>query len=147
MKLTTGFITLLTFLVFPIFSLPTPPRLEELVRDSDYIARVKMTACKQTKVLGNDLSVTCKGEVLEAYKTIAPLPGKMDIGFMVLPEKYGKWLKAVPKEGEYILHFINRVSSDSGGNPRNLIVLYEPHPFAIHDYSKEYETKIRNALK
>jgi hypothetical protein len=147
MKRLTGFIGYLSFLTISMMALPTPPRLDELVHDSDYIARVKLIGCKQTKVSGNDISVTCKGEVMEAYKTIAPLPGRMDIGFMVLPEKYGKWLKAVPKEGEYILHFINRVSSDPSGTPRNLIVLYEPHPFAIHEYSKEYESKIRNALK
>lgn len=138
---------LFCILSFPLFSLPTPPRLEELVRDSDYIARVKLSGCIQKKITEKEISVNCKGDILEAYKTKTPLPGRLNIGFMVLPEKFGKWLRSPPREGEYILHFINREATDSRGNQRNLVVLYEPHPFAIHEYSKEYETKIRTALK
>ena len=75
------------------------------------------------------------------------MPAKLDIAFMVLPNLYGKWLKATPNEGEYILFFINKVVKDSKGNLTNVIALYEPHPFAIHDYTKEYENKLRKALK
>lgn len=143
----SGFSFLIFLVSLPLFSLPTPPRLEELVKDSDYIAKVKLTKCIQKKLTEKEISVTCKGDVQEAYKTKAPLPGKMDIAFLIFPEKFGKWLRVAPKEGDYILHFIDREATDSKGTPRNLIVLYEPHPFAIHEYSLEYETKIRNALK
>jgi hypothetical protein len=138
---------LIILLNIPIFSVPTPPSLEELIRESDYIAKVRISKIKEKKVSKSEFSVTCMGEVLEAYKTPSPLPAKLDIAFMVLPDMYGKWLKATPSEGEYILFFINKVVKDSKGNLSNVIALYEPHPFAIHDYSKEYEAKVRKALK
>lgn len=140
-------ILIIFLLNIPLFSLPTPPSLEELIRESDYIAKVKISKIKEKKVSKTDISVTCTGEILEAYKTPAPMPAKLDIAFMVLPDVYGKWLKVTPKEGEYILFFINKVVKDSKGNLTNVIALYEPHPFAIHDYTKEYENKLRKALK
>ena len=140
-------ILFIIFLNIPIFSLPTPPSLDELIKESDYIAKVRISKIKEKKVSKSDISVTCKGEVLEAYKTPSPMPAKLDIAFMVLPDVYGKWLKATPTEGEYILFFINKVVKDSKGNLTNVIALYEPHPFAIHDYTKEYENKLRKALK
>jgi hypothetical protein len=140
-------ILIILLLNMPLFSLPTPPSLEELIRESDYIAKVKISKIKEKKVSKSDISVTCTGEVLEAYKTPSPMPAKLDIAFMVLPDLYGKWLKATPNEGEYILFFINKVVKDSKGNLTNVIALYEPHPFAIHDYTKEYENKLRKALK
>ena len=140
-------ILIIFLLNIPLFSLPTPPSLEELIRESDYIAKVKISKIKEKKVSKTDISVTCTGEILEAYKTPAPMPAKLDIAFMVLPDVYGKWLKVTPNEGEYILFFINKVVKDSKGNLTNVIALYEPHPFAIHDYTKEYENKLRKALK
>ena len=140
-------ILIIFLLNIPLFSLPTPPSLEELIRESDYIAKVKISKIKEKKVSKTDISVTCTGEILEAYKTPAPMPAKLDIAFMVLPDLYGKWLKVTPNEGEYILFFINKVVKDSKGNLTNVIALYEPHPFAIHDYTKEYENKLRKALK
>ena len=143
------FRTILIFLftLNSLFSLPTPPSLDELIADSDYVARVKLSKIKEKKLSKSEISVSCLGEILEAYKTPSPMPAKLDIAFMVLPEVYGKWLKVTPKEGEYILFFINKVVKDAGGNLNNVITLYEPHPFAIYDYSKEYEKKIRKALK
>jgi hypothetical protein len=138
---------LIILLNIPIFSVPTPPSLEELIRESDYVAKVRISKIKEKKISKSEFSVTCMGEVLEAYKTPSPLPAKLDIAFMVLPDMYGKWLKATPSEGEYILFFINKVVKDSKGNLTNVIALYEPHPFAIHDYTKEYEAKVRKALK
>ena len=132
---------------YPIFSLPTPPSLEELIADSDYVARVKLSKIREKKLSKSEISVTCQGEVLEAYKTPAPMPAKLDIAFMVLPEIYGKWLKTTPKEGDYILFFVNKVVRDASGNLNNVIALYEPHPFAIYDYSKDTEKKIRKAMK
>lgn len=140
-------ILIIFLLNIPLFPLPTPPSLEELIRESDYIAKVKISKIKEKKVSKTDISVTCTGEILEAYKTPAPMPAKLDIAFMVLPDVYGKWLKVTPNEGEYILFFINKVVKDSKGNLTNVIALYEPHPFAIHDYTKEYENKLRKALK
>jgi len=140
-------ILLIIFLNIPILSLPTPPSLDELIKESDYIAKVRISKIKEKKVSKTDISVTCTGEILEAYKTPSPMPAKLDIAFMVLPEVYGKWLKATPNEGEYILFFINKVVKDSKGNLTNVIALYEPHPFAIHDFTKEYENKLRKALK
>jgi hypothetical protein len=128
-------------------ALPTPPSLEELIRDSEYVAKVKLSKIREKKISGGDLSVTCVGEVLEAYKTPSPMPAKLDLAFMVLPNVYGKWLKATPREGEYILFFINKAVKDPKGNLINVVALYEPNPFAIHEYTKEYETKVRKALK
>ncbi len=138
---------LIILLNIPIFSVPTPPSLDELIRESDYVAKVRISKIKEKKISKSEFSVTCMGEVLEAYKTPSPLPAKLDIAFMVLPDMYGKWLKATPSEGDYILFFINKVVKDSKGNLTNVIALYEPHPFAIHDYTKEYEAKVRKALK
>ena len=140
-------ILIIFLLNIPLFSLPTPPSLEELIRESDYIAKVRISKIKEKKVSKTDISVTCTGEILEAYKTPAPMPAKLDIAFMVLPDVYGKWLKVTPNEGEYILFFINKVVKDSKGNLTNVIALYEPNPFAIHDYTKDYENKLRKALK
>jgi hypothetical protein len=63
-----------------------------------------------------------------------------------LPEYFGKWLKAVPKEDEYILFFVEREIKDRKGNPKKTIGLYEPHVFAFKALDPELE-KILNTIK
>lgn len=42
-------------------------------------------------------------EILKPWKGGEKLPAKFEIAFMIFPELLGKWLKAAPPEGDYIL--------------------------------------------
>ncbi|EMO62722.1 hypothetical protein LEP1GSC133_3529 [Leptospira borgpetersenii serovar Pomona str. 200901868] len=66
---------------------------------------------------------------------------------MIFPELLGKWLKAAPPEGDYILFLNQKTVKDSKGNESQLITLYEPHPFAFKEYSRETEDKIREIVQ
>lgn len=46
-------------------------------------------------------------EILKPWKGGEKLPAKFEIAFMIFPGLLGKWLKAAPPEGDYIL-FLNQ---------------------------------------
>lgn len=132
---------------FTVLALPAPPPFPELVKDANYIARVRIHDVNSKNLNKKTISVSAKAEVLEAYKTPIPMPARLDLAFLVFPDLFGKWLKEAPDEGEYILFLINKPVRDAKGTISNTIVLYEPHPFAIYNYSEELENKVRQTLK
>ena len=75
------------------------------------------------------------------------MPDKVELAFSVLPEFYGKWLKAPPKEGEYVIFYINKEIKDSKGNEKTVISLYEPHVFAFREWTEELEKRLIEANK
>ncbi|EMJ96578.1 LIC_20196 family exoprotein [Leptospira alstonii] len=141
-----AWIGLLLF-TLPLLSVPTPPTLENQVKNSDYIALTRITNVRETKISETSISVTATVEVLKPWKGGEKLPTKFEIGFMIFPELLGKWLKAAPPEGDYILFLNQKTVKDSKGNESSLIVLYEPHPFAFKEYSRETEDKIRETVQ
>jgi hypothetical protein len=129
-----------------LFSLPTPPTFLELVENSNYIVKVKLTKINQKKFNKQSIAVNAVAEIQETFKTAAPLPSSLNLSFFVFPEIYGKWFKQVPVEGVYILFLINKPTKDKDGNISNAIVLYEPHPYAIYVYKDELVDQIKNTL-
>ncbi|PJZ70921.1 hypothetical protein CH373_06915 [Leptospira perolatii] len=147
----TRFIQILIFsfsiLLFPLSALTPPPSLESQVAKSDYIALARLSKIKETKISSNSVSVSASVEILNALKGGETLSPKFDVAFMIFPEYYGKWLKASPQEGEYILFLIKKTIKDSKGKETEIIALYEPHPYAFREYSKELEEKIASLIK
>ncbi|TGK01897.1 hypothetical protein EHQ53_15640 [Leptospira langatensis] len=139
----------LLFLIFilPLSALTPPPPLESQVNASNYIAFARLSNVKESKISSNSISVTATVEVLKALKGGSELPQKFDLAFLVFPELFGKWLKATPQEGEYILFLIKKKVKDSKGTESETIALYEPHPYAFREYSKELEEKILSHVK
>ncbi|TGK33827.1 hypothetical protein EHQ12_08575 [Leptospira gomenensis] len=133
--------------VLPLFPLPVPPSLESQVKNSDYIALSRITNVREKKISETSVSVTATVEVLKPWKGAEKLPAKFEIGFMIFPEFLGKWLRAAPPEGDYVLFFIQKTVKDSKGNESQLIALYEPHPFAFKEYTRETEDKIREIVQ
>lgn len=134
-------------LTLPILSVPTPPTLETQVKNSDYIALTRITNVRETKISETSISVTATIEILKPWKGAEKLPPKFEIGFMIFPELLGKWLKASPPEGDYILFLNQKKVKDSKGNESSLIVLYEPHPFAFKEYSRAIESEIVEVVR
>lgn len=128
--------------VFPALALPTPPSIEELVKESDFIAKSKISNVKQNQLSTNTISVSAETEILKAYKKNGKLPQKFNLAFIVFPEVLGKWLRAAPPEGEYIIFYIRKKVKDSSGKESEIISLYEPHPFAFREWSRELEDKL-----
>lgn len=139
----------LSFLLLPLalFAVPTPPSLEELVISSDYIARAKLTSIKENKLNKGTLIVSASAEMIKVYKGGEKLKKQLNLKFIVLPELYGKWFKATPQEGEYMLFFVNKKIKDKNGKETSMVVLYEPHPFAINEWSSELELQIQSLVK
>lgn len=134
-------------LTLPILSVPTLPTLETQVKNSDYIALTRITNVRETKISETSISVTATIEILKPWKGAEKLPPKFEIGFMIFPELLGKWLKASPPEGDYILFLNQKKVKDSKGNESSLIVLYEPHPFAFKEYSRAIENEIVEVVR
>lgn len=137
----------LLFFTLPLLSVPTPPTLEHQVKNSDYIALTRITNVREKKISETSISVIATVEILKPWKGGEKLPAKFEIGFMIFPELLGKWLKAAPPEGDYILFLNQKTVKDSKGNESQLITLYEPHPFAFKEYSRETEDKIREIVQ
>ena len=129
-----------------IYSVPTPPTLEELILKSDYIAKTKLTKIRESKLNKYSISVNAIAQIQTVYKEKTTMPPSIDLAFMVLPEFYGKWLKMVPSENEYILFYVQKEFKNSKGNINHSIILYEPHVFAFREVTKEIEEKL-NSLK
>lgn len=130
-----------------IFAIPTPPEFEELVKNSDFIAKSKLTNIRQNKLSKNTVSVGMEVEIVKLYKKNGTIPDKMNLAFIIFPEYFGKWLREAPPEGEYIIFYIKKKVKDSSGKVAEVISLYEPHPFAFKEYSEETEKKILNLIK
>lgn len=137
----------LLIITLPLWSVPTPPTLETQVKNSDYIALTRITNVREKKISETSISVTATVEILKPWKGAEKLPVKFEIGFMIFPELLGKWLKAAPPEGDYILFLNQKTVKDSKGIESSLIALYEPHPFAFKEYSRETEDKIRETIQ
>ena len=130
-----------------VFAIPTPPEFEELVKNSDFIAKSKLTNIRQNKLSKNTVSVGVEVEIVKLYKKNGNIPNKMNLAFIIFPEYFGKWLREAPPEGEYIIFYVKKKVKDSSGKEGEVISLYEPHPFAFKEYSEETEQKILKLLK
>ncbi|HMV42628.1 MAG TPA: hypothetical protein PK079_13200 [Leptospiraceae bacterium] len=126
---------------------PTPPSFEELFKKSDYIAKTKLVNLKEKQINKNLIAINTTAEVLKQYKAVSPMPEKIDLAFTVLPEVYGKWLKVPPKEGEYVIFYINKEVKDGKGNRHTIISLYEPHVFAFREWTEELEKRLLESGK
>jgi hypothetical protein len=126
---------------------PTPPSFEELVKKSDFIAKTKLVNLKKTTVSENLTVINTTGEIIKKYKAKTPMPDKIDLAFNVLPKIYGRWLKAPPEEGEYVIFYINKTVKDNKGNVSSVITLYEPHVFAFREWTEELEKRLLEANK
>ncbi len=140
-------IGMILFLALSASAIPTPPEFEELVKNSDFIAKSKLTNVRQNKLGKNTVSVGAEAEILKLYKTNGKMPNKLSLAFIIFPEYFGKWLREAPPEGEYIIFYIKKKVKDSSGKEGEVISLYEPHPFAFKEYSEETEKKILNLIK
>ncbi|TGL58815.1 LIC_20196 family exoprotein [Leptospira sarikeiensis] len=140
---------LLLFILFtlPLFALTPPPSLESQVNSSNFIALARLSNVKESKISSNSISVTANVEILKSLKGGKDLPQRFEIAFLVFPELFGKWLKAAPQEGDYILFLIKKKVKDSKGNESEVIGLYEPHPYAFREYTKELEDNILSITK
>lgn len=127
---------------FSLLAVPTPPSLEELIEQSDLIAKTKLTKLKQNTINSATISVNAKLEFFKVYKGKDISFDKMDLAFTVLPELYGKFLKKVPEEGDYILFFNKKEIKDSKGNPKTIYILYDPNVFAFKEVTSELESKL-----
>ncbi|GBF40536.1 LIC_20196 family exoprotein [Leptospira johnsonii] len=140
------FVLILLF-ISPISALTPPPSLESQVNSSNFIALAKLSNVKESKISSNSISVTANVEILRSIKGGKELPQKFDIAFLIFPELFGKWLKAAPQEGEYILFLIKKKVKDSKGAESEVIGLYEPHPYAFREYNKQLEENILSLIK
>ncbi|TGK41341.1 LIC_20196 family exoprotein [Leptospira andrefontaineae] len=140
------FVLILLFIT-PISALTPPPSLESQVNSSNFIALAKLSNVKESKISSNSISVTASVEILKSLKGGKELPQKFDIAFLIFPELFGKWLKAAPQEGEYILFLIKKKVKDSKGVESEVIGLYEPHPYAFREYNKQLEENILSLIK
>lgn len=136
----------LSFLV-TLSAAPTPPSFEELVKKSDFIAKTKLVNLKEKQVNKNLIAINTTAEIIKQYKPTVKMPDKIDLAFTVLPEVYGKWLKVPPKEGEYVIFYINKEIKDNKGNVSKVITLYEPHVFAFREWTEELEKRLLEANK
>jgi hypothetical protein len=125
------------------YYLPEPKPIFEMIQDSDYVVKAKIDSIHQTTIKPGTISVTCNLQILKIFKANTPIPPQIDLSFLVIPKLYGKFLVSVPPKGEYILFMKQKVFNDSNGKPFESIVLYEPHPYAIQDYSIDLENKIQ----
>ncbi|EQA36070.1 hypothetical protein LEP1GSC047_0442 [Leptospira inadai serovar Lyme str. 10] len=146
-RLAASCIIVLSFFLLPVEALTPPPTLESQVTHSDFIALARLSNVKESKISANSISVTANIQVLKPIKGGSDLPTKFDLAFLVFPEYFGKWLKAPPQEGDYILFLIKKKVKDSKGKETEVVALYEPHPYAFREYSKELEEKIRAEIK
>ncbi len=133
--------------VLPLSALTPPPSLDSQVNVSNFIALARLSNVKESKISSNSISVTAQVEILKPLKGGKDLPSKFDVAFLVFPELFGKWLKATPQEGDYILFLIKKKVKDSKGNESEVIGLYEPHPYAFREYNKELEENILSLVK
>lgn len=142
-------VALAFFLIFtvPASALTPPPGLESQVNTSQFVALARLSNVKESKIASNSISVSASVEILKPLKGGKDLPPKFDIAFIVFPELFGKWLKAPPQEGDYILFLIKKKVKDSKGVESEVIALYEPHPYAFREYNKELEENILSLIK
>lgn len=143
----TRFTLLFLGFILAASAAPTPPSFEELVKKSDFIAKTKLVNLKEKQISKNLISINTTAEIGKQYKAKTPMPDKVELAFSVLPEFYGKWLKAPPKEGEYVIFYINKEIKDSKGNEKTVISLYEPHVFAFREWTEELEKRLIEANK
>ena len=133
--------------VLTLSAAPTPPSFEEVVKKSDFIAKTKLVNLKEKQINKNLIAINTTAEIGKQYKAKTPMPDKIDLAFTVLPEVYGKWLKAPPKEGEYVIFYINKEIKDGKGNANTIITLYEPHVFAFREWTEDLEKRLLEATK
>ena len=146
-EIMTRFSLLFLSFFITLTAAPTPPSFEELVKKSDFIAKTKLVNLKEKQLNKNLIAINTTAEILKQYKANPPLPNKIDLAFTVLPEVYGKWLKAPPKEGEYVIFYINKEVKDGKGKTSKIITLYEPHVFAFREWTEELEKRLLEATK
>ena len=138
----TKFTLLFLGFILAVNTAPTPPSFEELVKKSDFIAKTKLVNLKEKPMSKNLIAINTTAEIGTQYKAKTPMPEKIELAFTVLPEVYGKWLKTPPKEGEYVIFYINKEIKDNKGNAKTIITLYEPHVFAFREWTEELEKRL-----
>lgn len=94
----TRFTLLFLGFILAASAAPTPPSFEELVKKSDFIAKTKLVNLKEKQISKNLIAINTTAEIGKQYKAKTPMPDKVELAFSVLPEFYGKWLKALPKK-------------------------------------------------
>jgi hypothetical protein len=143
----TRFTLLFLGFLLALSAAPTPPTFEELVKKSDFIAKTKLVNLKEKQINKNLIAINTTAEITKQYKPKTAMPDKIDLAFTVLPEVYGKWLKAPPKEGEYVIFYMNKEVKDKDGKAKTIITLYEPHVFAFREWTEELEKRLLEANK
>ncbi|MCB1176501.1 MAG: hypothetical protein KDK36_02875 [Leptospiraceae bacterium] len=129
------------------YSLPEPIELSQLIKECDYVARVTIDEVHHKKIKTGLLSASMEVTVKRAFKAETPLPPKIELSFIVNQRQYGKSLVSLPEKGEYILFMNRKIFLFFFGKKFESFILYEPHPFAIQNYSGELENKIIKILK
>ncbi len=143
----TRFTLLFLGFLLALSAAPTPPTFEELVKKSDFIAKTKLVNLKEKQISKNLIAINTTAEIGKQYKAKTTMPDRIDLAFTVLPEVYGKWLKAPPKEGEYVIFYMNKEVKDKDGKAKTIITLYEPHVFAFREWTEELEKRLLEANK
>ncbi len=129
------------------YSVPTPPSLQEKVKESDYIVYAELDDIQQTDIRKGTYSVQCNLRIKRAYKAKNQLSPNLEVSFIIMPGSYGKMLIEAPKKGEYIIFLQEKTVRDSKGKSLNSIVLYDPNPFAFQTYTSQLEQELLKLLK
>jgi hypothetical protein len=129
------------------FSVPTPPELSEQVRESEFIVRGEIDSITQTKIRNGVFSVQVTLKIKKTYKAQSPLPSDLDLSFMIMPGTYGKMLIEPPKKGEYIVFLQSKSIKDVKGKTSYVVVLYDPNPFAMQNFTPELEEQVQKQVQ
>lgn len=147
-KKVLGIVFLFSFELFAgPYSVPTPPTLQEKVKESDYIVHAEVDNIQQTSIKKGTFSVQCNLKIKRAYKAKAPLSPELDVSFIIMPGSYGKMLIEAPKKGEYIVFLQEKSLRDPKGRNVPSIVLYDPNPFAFQAYTTQLEQQVLKLIE
>lgn len=142
-------LSIISFFLFfqNLSALPPPPALAELVKNAAYIAKTNISNVHESKLTDKTIAVSLDAEIIKIYKTTGNMPPKLNLTFIIFPEKFGQWLRTSPPPGEYIIFYIQKHSAKVSANkncssPTCVISLYEPHPYAFREWSAELESQL-----
>lgn len=140
------FFNLFSLIAFQIYSgpysVPTPPTLQEKVKESDYVVHAEVDDVQQTSIKKGTFSVQCNLKIKRAYKAKSPLSPNLEVSFIIMPASYGKMLVEAPKKGEYIVFLQEKTVRDAKGKTASSIILYDPNPFAFQVYTTQLEQQV-----
>lgn len=129
------------------YQVPTPPTLQEKIRDSDYVVHAEVDNIQQTSIKRGTFSVQCSLKIKRAYKAKNPLSPDLDVSFIIMPGSYGKMLVEAPQKGEYIVFLQEKTVRDYKGRNLTSIVLYDPNPFAFQIYTTQLEQQVLKLIE